>query len=114
MTTFDDGRKAESVAAEYLKQRGLKVVERNWRTRWCEIDLVATQKKCVYFVEVKYRRNDNQGSGFEYITGKKLDQMHFAAESWIRDHDWDGESQLAAIEVGGADFNVTNFTADLY
>jgi Holliday junction resolvase-like predicted endonuclease len=36
---------------------------------------------------VKYRRNANQGSGLEYVTSKKLEQMRFAAENWVAVHD---------------------------
>jgi hypothetical protein len=37
----------------------------------------------MYFVEVKYRRTNRQGSGLEYVTAKKLEQMRFAASSWV-------------------------------
>jgi Holliday junction resolvase-like predicted endonuclease len=39
MTTFATGRKAEGVAAEYLENQGFEIIERNYRTRFCEIDL---------------------------------------------------------------------------
>jgi len=108
-TTFDIGRQAEAVAADYLRRQGFRIVERNWRTRWCEIDIIAAKDKSVYFVEVKYRQSARQGSGLEYITAKKLKQMRFAAEAWVRQHEWRGEYQLAAVEVSGDDFAVTNF-----
>lgn len=109
MTTFDTGRRAEMVAADYLKKQGYAIVAQNWRTRWCEIDVIAQKGKVVYFCEVKYRRTNNQGSGLEYITPKKFQQMQFAAEAWVHLTRWTGEYQLAAVEVSGAQFAVTNF-----
>lgn len=109
MSATDSGRKAEKAVAEYLKTRGFKILEHNWRTRWCEIDVVAQKGAAVYFVEVKYRRTTRQGDGLEYITPKKLDQMTFAAELWVSNHDWSGEYTLAAASVSGDNFMVTDF-----
>jgi Holliday junction resolvase-like predicted endonuclease len=88
-------------------------VVQNWRTRWCEIDIVAERRGVLYFCEVKYRRTNRQGGGLEYITPKKLGQMRFAAESWVHTHAYSGEYQLCAIEVSGANFAVTAVAKDL-
>ncbi len=108
MTTFETGRRAENAAAAFLRAKGCDVVEQNWRTRQCEIDIVARRGEELYFVEVKYRRTNNYGAGIEYITPKKLEQMRFAARSWVHAHAWRGMFELCAIEVSGADFRVTN------
>lgn len=112
MTTFDTGRKAEAAAAAFLVRKGCSIIAQNWRTRLCEIDIIATRDTIVYFCEVKYRRTDRQGSGIDYITSKKLQQMRFAAESWVHVHGWNGEYQLCAIEVSG-DFVVSRVERDL-
>lgn len=112
MTNYAAGHAAEDVAIEYLQGQGYMVLDKNWRTRYCEIDIVARNKKTVYFVEVKYRRTNSQGSGLDYITPKKLQQMQFAAEMWVSEHRWRGEYRLAALEVSGLDYRVTNFLAD--
>jgi ribonuclease HII len=108
-TTFDTGRQAETAVAAFLQKQGFKIIEQNWRTRWCEIDVVAAKAGTVYFVEVKYRHSDRQGSGIEYITERKMRQMRFAAESWVGERRWRGGYQLAAAEVSGDAFDVTNF-----
>jgi uncharacterized protein (TIGR00252 family) len=108
MTTFATGRQAESVAAKFLQAKGCAIIAQNWRTRWCEIDIVATREQVVYFCEVKYRQRLSQGSGLEYITSKKLAQMRFAAASWVHTHAWRGEYEMCAIEVSGPDFRITN------
>ncbi len=109
MTTTGTGRAAEAAAAEFLEGRGFKVLAKNWQPRVCEVDLIASRKKVIYFVKVKYRRGNSQGSGLEYITHAKQRQMRFAAELWVDENNWRGAYQLAAIEVSGEDFAITNF-----
>jgi Holliday junction resolvase-like predicted endonuclease len=99
MSSTSVGREAESKAAGYLKSLGFKIRELNWKTRVCEIDIVAEKDKSIYFVEVKYRRNAAQGIGLDYITDKKLKQMQFAAEMWVQNYGWTGDYQLAAISI---------------
>jgi uncharacterized protein (TIGR00252 family) len=113
MTTVDTGRQAELIAAAFLERKGCVILARNWRTRWCEIDVIARRDAVIYFCEVKYRRTTGQGSGAEYITAKKLRQMRFAAEFWVASQQWQGEYQLCAIEVGGEDFRITGVFKDL-
>ena len=113
MTTFDTGRKAETIAADYLRSRGFEILAQNWRLRSCEIDIVAIKDGTAYCVEVKYRQSNHQGSGLEYVTVAKLKQMQFAAEQWVHATKWSGEYQLAALEVSGDSYKVTNFVDDI-
>jgi len=113
MTSTETGRRAEAVAADFLERKGCVVVAQNWRTRMCEIDVIAERDQVIYFCEVKYRANARQGSGLDYITPKKLQQMRFAAESWVHAHGWRGEYQLCAIEVSGPRFQITAVIKDL-
>jgi len=113
MTTFDTGRQAEAAAADYLRKHGYTVVAQNWRTKWCEIDIIAQKDRAVYFCEVKYRRTNRQGGGLDYITPKKLGQMRLAAESWVHLTGWKGEYQLCAIEASGLDFRITAVVKDI-
>lgn len=101
MTNYASGHTAEKKAAKYLEQQGFKVKELNWKTRYCEIDIVAEKNKTVWFVEVKSRKNSRQGFGYEYITPKKINQMRFAAEMWVQNNKWFGDYRLAVISVDG-------------
>jgi Holliday junction resolvase-like predicted endonuclease len=107
------GRTAENAAVDYLKSKGYDIVHQNWRTRRCEIDIVARRANIIYFCEVKYRRNESQGTGLEYITSKKLAQMHFAAENWLYENSWSGACQLCAIEVAGDDFGAVRLISQI-
>ena len=85
MTTRQIGDKGEQAAADWLTARGHEIVARNWRTRYCEIDIVSVKGEVLYFTEVKYRKNDDFGDGLAAITAKKQWQMRFAAELFLAD-----------------------------
>lgn len=113
MTNITQGRIAEDVAAKFLLSKGYKVLSQNWKTPVCEIDIVAQKDKRIYFIEVKYRANTSYGSGLDYITPKKLKQMDFAAKIWVSQSKFEGDYSLAAIELTGPSYEVTNFLPDL-
>jgi len=102
MKTFTQGRQAEAVVASHLKARGYEILAQNWRRPRCEIDIVAKKINIVYFVEVKFRRQDAQGDGFEHITPAKIRQMHLAAQLWLAENDFDGDWRLVAAAVSEA------------
>jgi putative endonuclease len=107
-TTFI-GQRAEQAAAEYLQQQGYRIIQRNWRRRECEIDIIAYKNRLMHFVEVKYRRSDTAGRGLDYVTAAKLKRMTYAAQRWVSAHHWRGQYVLSAIEVEGGDFMITAF-----
>lgn len=79
-TTKQIGDEAEVVAENYLVGLGHTILERNWKTKFCEIDVVSRKATTLYFTEVKYRKTSLQGGGLAAITTKKQQQMKFAAE----------------------------------
>lgn len=87
--------------ADLLRRQAYQILERNWKTRFCEIDIVAKKNGVICFVEVKYRRQAAQGDGFEYITRQKLHKMNFAADIWRQHYDWNGDYRLMAAAVSG-------------
>ena len=114
MTNYAHGHHAEKVAAHYLRAEGYKLYALNWRTPRAEIDLIVQRPGGpLTFVEVKYRQSAHQGTGLAYITPSKLKQMEFAARLWVAEHHYTGEYTLAAVEVSGADYQVTAFIASI-
>ena len=85
MTTRQIGDKGEQAVADWLAADGHEIIARNWRTRYCEIDIVSVKGEVLYFTEVKYRKNDDFGDGLAAITAKKQRQMRFAAELFLAD-----------------------------
>ncbi len=109
MSHVSIGRKAEDAVAYYLQNKGYEIICQNWRTRSCEIDIVAQMDDVLYFVEVKYRQSNQYGTGLDFITPRKLKQMQYAANVWLHHNSWSGEVMLCAAEVSGDNFTVTNF-----
>lgn len=110
VTEVTSGTQAESFAASFLKQKGFCIVDCNWRTKVCEIDIIAQKDDVTYCVEVKYRKNARHGDGLTAITPKKLAQMKFATRIWQQFHNAHEESiQLAVISVSGDPMRIDNF-----
>lgn len=108
-TTKEAGERAEGVVCEYLKKRGHEIIERNWRTRWCEIDIVSESGGMYYLTEVKYRRDAKRGGGMEAITKDKLKRMERAAVMWVQKYDKCVDVRLAAADVAGKNFEVKDW-----
>lgn len=76
------GKRGEDIAAEYLLARGYDVIERNWRCRAGEIDIVARQENSLVLVEVKTRSSLSAGHPFEAITATKMARLRALAGLW--------------------------------
>jgi putative endonuclease len=78
------GRRGEEIAAQHLRRRGLEVVERNYRTRWGELDLVAFDGDTLVFCEVKTRRLGRDGARpFDSLHPRKRAQVRMMARQWL-------------------------------
>ncbi|MGV9001703.1 MAG: ribonuclease HII [Candidatus Saccharimonadaceae bacterium] len=93
------GNKAEAVAAEWLLRNDFHILERNWKTKYCEVDIIAQKGTIRYFVEVKYRSSANQGGAIAAITGKKLLQMKFGADLYDVQHKNEFNARLAVVTI---------------
>ncbi|MDO5343611.1 MAG: ribonuclease HII [Candidatus Saccharibacteria bacterium] len=111
-TTRAIGDAGEQAAAEWLTAQGHEIIARNWRTRWCEIDIVSRRENILFFTEVKYRKNATYGDGLAAITAKKQQQMRFAAELFLAKHPQYGgyDMQLLAADVSGQPPEVQQIT----
>lgn len=103
------GRIAEDVAADYLRQNSFDVIDQNWRTKLCEIDITAQKNDEIYLIEVKYRKNAKYGNGLNAITPKKLQQMKFASRVWQHWKGFEGNMHVGAISVSGTPPKVDDF-----
>ena len=77
------GAKGEEIAVRYLKSRGYRIVERNYRIRLGEIDIIAEQGNDLVFIEIKTRSDTLFGSPFESITAQKQKQLSKVALEYI-------------------------------
>lgn len=78
------GRRGEEVAAQHLRRRGFEIVERNYRTRWGELDLVAFDGDTLVFCEVKSTRLTPAGMRpFDSLHQRKRAQVRAIARQWL-------------------------------
>ena len=78
------GAFGESLAAEYLADRGYKIIERNWRCRYGEIDIIAEKNGVIAFVEVKTRRENAMVQPFEAVGFSKQKKIILSAECYLQ------------------------------
>lgn len=106
---WDLGRRGEDIAADYLRQRGWVVLARNFRAGPRELDLVATRRGVVAFVEVKTRSTTTGGTPLEPIRALKRRAVESAARRWILEHGRPGVAyrfDAIAVKVQGDSVHV--------
>ena len=95
------GRAGEERAARYLTENGYTVLDRNWRCRAGELDIVAGRGGELVVVEVKTRRTDGFGHPFEAVDARKRDRLWRVACAWIAAHpDLAGRRRLRLDVIG--------------
>jgi len=97
------GREAEALAAAYLQQRGLRIVHRNWRCRFGEIDLVAHDGDCLVFVEVRARSSRKFGGAAESIDAAKRSRLIAAANLYLARIGLAAPCRFDAVLIGATD-----------
>ena len=83
MPKTKSGAFGEDIAAVHLEQHGFRVVARNFRTRFGEIDLIAEDARYLVFVEVKTRAANARVSAAEAVTPAKQAKLRYAAEEYL-------------------------------
>lgn len=86
MAAKDDlGRHGEDLAAEYLRRSGMTILDRNWRCRAGEIDIVARDGSALVVCEVKTRTSTAFGGPAEAVTRRKMRRLRELALHWLDD-----------------------------
>src|SRR5947209_10836700 len=96
------GQRGEDIAADHLLRQGFDILERNYRTRWGELDIIAYDGNALIFCEVKTRRSAPGGGPLEAVGGAKRVQLRKMAGRWLverRDRPYADELRFDAIGV---------------
>ncbi|MDO5034181.1 MAG: YraN family protein [Actinomycetaceae bacterium] len=94
------GQLGEEMASDFLTDRGYQILDRNYRRRGAEIDIVARDpKRGIVFVEVKTRAGQFAASAWESITPAKVDVLRRGAAVWLQENGVRGSVHLDAIVV---------------
>tara|TARA_B110000046_G_C13025317_1_gene413663 strand:+ start:3114 stop:3503 length:390 start_codon:yes stop_codon:yes gene_type:complete len=110
-TSHLSGAAAEQLACEYLMNKGLSLLARNFRTARGEIDLIMQDNIVLVFVEVRFRKSNKFGSAEESITRKKCARLTAAAAAYMQ-HQRFGNNTIArfdAVAISPSQFNKLDF-----
>ncbi len=78
------GEHAEAACCDYLVSQGLALIEKNFRCRCGEIDLIMRDQETLAFVEVRYRKNDTYGGAAASVTRQKQEKLRKTAEFYLQ------------------------------
>jgi putative endonuclease len=106
-TRREIGVHGEDLAVAWYEARGYEILDRNWRCRQGELDLVARHGRQVVFCEVKCRTGVGYGTPAEAITQEKKQRIRFLAARWLQDaKPRPGEIRFDVVAVLGEDVEV--------
>lgn len=89
----------EQKAAEYLKEKGYQIIERNFRCRYGEIDLIARYDGVLVFCEVKYRHSKDTASPLEAVTPGKQQRISKTAFYYLSTHPYNEDCRFDVIGI---------------
>lgn len=103
------GGKAEDLACNYLISKNFKILERNFFSRYGEIDIIALDKETTVFIEVKYRSTSNFGSALESISSNKIKSLCKTAKIYLKSDEIDCRFDVIAIDNDNIDHVINAF-----
>jgi putative endonuclease len=106
----DLGNWGEDLGAAFFAERGFEIVEKNYRNRMSEIDLIVRKDRMLIFVEVKTRSGTSFGMPEEFVNVTKARLIMRAAEHYIFDKDWLFDIRFDIISI----LIQPNGTPDIY
>jgi putative endonuclease len=95
------GSAAEERALRHLQAQGLQLLERNFRSRCGEIDLIMRQGEALVFIEVRYRQSRNYGSPLETVTPTKQRRLINAASHYLQRRNLDLPCRFDVVGISG-------------
>ncbi len=93
------GKEGEDMAARFLKEKGYEIVQRNYRYKQSEIDLIVKKDNWLIFVEVKLRSSDAYGYPEDFVDYKKAKNIIDGAEQYTYENDWQGNVRYDIVSI---------------
>lgn len=112
ITATERGKSGERIAEDFLRKKGFRILERNYRYLRAEVDLICRKGNELVFVEVKYRSGESFGPGEESVTAAKQAQLRKAAEGYLQEKNIDASPcrfDVVAISDSGGLTTITHF-----
>ena len=99
MNSRKTGTAYELIAADYLKNHGVQILEMNYALSQGEIDLIGKDGEVLIFIEVKYRKNASYGWPWEAISIGKQRKINYVAKQYIYSRRWRGQIRFDVISI---------------
>lgn len=96
---FLTGRLGETVASKYLQEKGYRIVENNFRTRFGEIDIICYDKEILVFVEVKTKNGHDYGEPEEMVNKNKISRVKKMGEIYLQDKNIDPGCRVDVVGI---------------
>jgi Holliday junction resolvase-like predicted endonuclease len=103
-------RKAIKAATLYLDMRGFEIYEANWGQGRYKIDIVASYKSKIYFIEVLYYKDLASSDQINLLTKEYTAKLKAAAEAWRDEAKYQGNYVFSRLELSGQDYSVIGFS----
>ena len=93
------GAWGEALAAAYLRKKHYKILAAGYHCRFGEIDLIASDRKHLVFVEVKLRKSGSFAPAREYVNRQKQDKLRITASLYLSEHPTNLQPRFDVIEI---------------
>ena len=104
----EEGYLQEEKAVQYLKQNGYRILQRNFYSRYGEIDIIARDKEYLVFIEVKYRKSERGGHPVEAVDVRKQERICKTAQWFLKRYGYNQETpcRFDVVAILGDDVNL--------
>lgn len=112
----ETGKKGEDLAAKFLEEKGFEIIEKNYRWKRYEIDIIVKKEPFLVFVEVKTKTNTSYGFPEDDVTPRKAAQVIAAAEEYVYETGWKKEIRfdIVAIIISGDSVQIEHILDGFY
>jgi len=94
---LETGQIGEEIAKKYLEQKGYKIIERDFKTKYAEIDLAGIKSNELVIFEVRTKRGETFGSPEETLNSRKLKKVYLGARIYAAAKKWPGPLRIDAV-----------------
>ena len=99
MDKISFGKQGEDLAVEFFQEEGYEILERNWRFKHTEVDIIARDRDQLVIAEVKTRTGNSWGEPYTAVDFRKQRSLIFAAERYIFSHNLDLDVRFDIVSI---------------
>lgn len=93
------GALGEDFSCQHLIDNGFEILEKNYRYKRAEVDIIASRENVLVFIEVKTRKNDRYGNPEEFVSDRKKELFSIASEMYVEHINWKGNIRFDVIAL---------------